>query len=231
MNPVCIAPRAVLPELQPVRMFPLVFGRGVVPLRAFRAGQRNDHTHGTHLLAAEIGVTAKGCIPTKLYHKADDLSIQSVGSVNAPRAGRKGDVRQSAVRLSIMHRMDAVINRPRQAKKSFPKNPGEKCRKSRKKAGSRVFPQKEKAPPRGRGGRTRRQKRGKIAFPRRIFRRKGGWKSIPLHCFTFSFVKQGGNCGLVSKESITKQGEVARSRVFRASWTSDGNRDGARLKS
>src|SRR5690606_27454967 len=120
---------------------------------------------------------------------------------------------------------------PAASKEKLSEKSGGKMPQVPKKAGSRAFPQKEKAPPRGRGGRTRRQKRGKIAFPRRIFRRKGGWKSIPLHCFTFSFVKQGGNCGLVSKESITKQGEMARSRVFRASWTSDGNRDGARLKS
>src|SRR5690606_27454966 len=117
------------------------------------------------LLAAEIGVTAKGCIPTKLYHKADDLSIQSVGSVNAPRAGRKGDVRQSAVRLSIMHRMDAVINRPRQAKKSFPKNPGEKCRKSRKKPGPAPFPKKKRPLPGAEGGAPADKNGGKSPFP------------------------------------------------------------------
>src|SRR5690606_6405649 len=89
------------------------------------------------------------------------------------------------------------------------------------------LPQKKGLPP-GLGRRGRHQAPTKDAMKRRhpAENRLSAQDSLPCwnrrpSFFTISFVKRGGNCGLVSNESITKQGEVA-DRTKGATWTSNG---------
>src|SRR5690606_4486945 len=213
VNLVCVAPRAVLPELQPVRMRPFVFGRCVVPLRTFGACQSDDHTHGEHLLIVKWTLSLKECIPTKLYHITYGLSILAANSTDMLHLRRQPSAK---LRFTIMHRMRRPLN-------GFRGCAAERTPSSR----PPDLPQKKGLPP-GLGRRGRHQAPTKDAMKRRhpAENRLSAQDSLPCwnrrpSFFTISFVKRGGNCGLVSNESITKQGEVA-DRTKGATWTSNG---------